>query len=362
MMTDLDVIVKKCLAFKNQVPSVKLYYAVKAFSSKEIIETIRQYVDGFDVASMTEINNLISFGVDPQQLNFSNPVKSVESIQQAFKLGITRFTFQSLSELHKVKEHAPGSSVYARVKMNDSQSLVPLSEKFGCLQTEAVELLKSANEIGLKPAGVAFHIGSQLLDSSIWMEAIKSANEIIDNARAAGLDTYHVNIGGGFPARYFESDATIATAAEYINKALRPDSSIEYIAEPGRYIVAESSVIVSKVIGVEVRNGKNWLFIDAGLFQAFLGASRYDQFPYDPIMLTPKKSNKSNRKTSSYILTGPTCDSHDIVAQDVELLSNIEVGDLLAFPNTGAYTLVYGSNFNGFPIPKQYYIKKNKLI
>lgn len=362
MITDLDIVIRNCKEFKNKIPGVRLYYAVKALSSKEIIQTMRDYVDGFDVASVTEIDALITYGVKPDKLNFSNPVKSSDSIEYAFARGISHFTFQSLPELHKIKEHAPGSSVYVRVKTNDSQSLVPLSEKFGCLRPEAVDLLKKAQELGLKPVGVTFHIGSQLLDNSIWTEAIKAANEIVDEAQEAGLETNRINIGGGFSARYFESDSILDTAAHYIEKAIQADSSVEYIAEPGRYIIASSSLIVSKIIGIETRNGKSWVFIDTGLFQSFLGASRYNVFPYGPITLNTAKSPEYKSKMASYVLTGPTCDSYDVIATEVELPDDIKVDDLLIFPNTGAYTVVYGSAFNGFTVPDRYYLKGGELL
>jgi ornithine decarboxylase len=363
MLTDLDTIVRNCVEFKTRLPGVSLYYAVKALNSKEIIQAMADYVDGFDVASTREIDDLVSFGVDVQKLNFSNPVKSPESIEYASKLGIRNFTFQSRAELEKIQQHAPGSSVHVRVKMNDSKSVVPLSEKFGCLCSEAVDLLKYAQTLGLKPLGVAFHIGSQLLSSSAWQDAINAANAIIDEAHARGLESCIVNIGGGFPARYFESDTTLEETAKTINAHLKKDSSIDYVAEPGRYIVADSSVIVSKVIGVEERNGKKWLFIDTGVFQSFLGATRYDVFPYGPILLKDgANAVLQDSDMASYVVTGPTCDSYDVVVSDVTLPKNIEVGDLLAFPNTGAYTIVYGSAFNGFRLPDRYYMKAGALL
>jgi ornithine decarboxylase len=345
------------------MPNIRLYYAVKALYSEDIIKAMIECVDGFDVASLSEINSLISFGVDPKKLNFSNPVKSPESIRQAYKQGITQFTFQSLGELKKIQDNAPKSSVYVRVKMDDSHSLVPLSEKFGCTRSEAIPFLQHAKEIGLKPIGIAFHIGSQLLDNTIWTKSITSANLMVKEAQEVGVEITHINIGGGFPARYFESDLTIGAAADYVNNALDRSSGVEYIAEPGRFIVADSSVIGSKVIGIEERSDKRWLFIDTGLFQSFLGAKRYDQFPYQPIALFDDTiERRKPTRNIPYIITGPSCDSQDVVAEDILLPDDIEVGDFLAFPNTGAYTIVYGSNFNGFSIPTQHYIREGKML
>lgn len=363
MLTDLDIIRSNCRDFKTALPNLKLYYAVKAFYSPEVIRSLSDEVDGFDVASLKEITDLLAFGIKPNRLNFSNPVKSGDSIKKAYRLGVKNFAFQSLSELGKLQLHAPGASVYVRVRLRDHPSFVPLSEKFGCNREEAIGLLLYAKRVGLKPIGITFHVGSQLLDHGAWEESIGLANSIIQEAQSKGLDATQVNVGGGFPTRYFQGDPSIKTVAEYINRSLNNTENITYVAEPGRYIVADSSVIVSKVIGVERRNGKNWLFIDTGLFQSFLGALQYETFPYQPISLSHQRHDKgTNSKMIPYILTGPTCDSQDIITPKVFLPSDLALDDLLIFPNTGAYTVVYGSNFNGFPVPKSYFIHNGKRI
>ncbi len=363
MLTDLDIVKKNCINFRSLMPKVQLYYAVKAFYTKDLIESISDYVEGFDVASLKEVEDLLEYGIAPERLNFSNPVKSVNSIKKAYMSGVRIFAFQSLSELAKIQMNAPGSSVYVRVRLNDARSFVPLSEKFGCNRPEAVKLLLHAKRVGLDPIGITFHVGSQLLDNSAWEESILLANSIVYDARARGLQTKYVNIGGGFPTQYYKDDPSLDVVAKHINHSLDKSGEVSYIAEPGRYIVADSSVIVSEVIGVEHRNGKNWLFIDTGLFQSFLGALHYESFPYQPISLSHQRKDAGlNSKKMQYILTGPTCDSQDIINSEVLLPTDIALGDLLIFPNTGAYTLVYGSGFNGFSVPKTYSLKDGVLL
>lgn len=363
MLTDLDIVRSNCRNFKVALPDLQLYYAIKAFYSPEVIRCISDEVDGFDVASLKEITDLLSFGIKPSRLNFSNPVKSSDSIKRAYRLGVKKFAFQSLSELAKLQMHAPGASVYVRVRLKDFPSFVPLSEKFGCNRDEVINLLLYAKRVGLKPIGLTFHVGSQLLDHAAWEESINLANSILREAQSKGIDATHVNVGGGFPAKYFQGDPDIDVVAEHINRSLDDSRGVTYTAEPGRYIIANTSVIVSKVIGVERRNGKNWLFIDTGLFQSFLGALQYETFPYQPISLSHQRHDQGmSSKMISYILTGPTCDSQDIITPTVFLPSDLALDDLLIFPNTGAYTVVYGSNFNGFPVPKSYFIQGGKRL
>ncbi len=363
MLFDLDVAIQNCKKFKKALPNVQLFYAVKAFYSRELVESLHEHVDGFDVASLKEIEDLVEYGVKAETINFSNPVKSELHIKRAYQLGVRKFAFQSLAELTKIKKNAPDAAVIARVRTEELWSFVSLSDKFGCTKSEAVKLLKYARSLGLKLGGVTFHVGSQLIDDDGWRRSIRLAHEIREELRMQNHEIEIINIGGGFPTRYFEDDPTITSVASHINKYLKNEPGLQYEAEPGRFIVADAAVIVSRVIGVEKRKEKNWLFIDTGLFQSFLGAMRYEVFPYHPISLFHQRKDVGlNRKSTSYILTGPSCDSQDIISRDTVLPNDLALGDVLVFPNTGAYTLAYGSDFNGFKVPEVRYIKDGKLL
>ncbi len=364
MVTDLDKIIANCRQFKSHFPSVELYYAVKAFYTKEIIDNVDECVNGFDVASTNELKDVLSYGVAPDRLLYSNPVKSKQSIKEAFNLGVNKFSFQSMSELGKLQINAPGSSVYLRVKIDDSHSEVPLSGKFGCEPKDVVRLLTHAKKTNLNPVGITFHAGSQLTDTAAWESAVKKANAMLISAKKAGVEVNTINLGGGLPARYFPEDPTISTLSLSINDALLKNDWVKYIAEPGRFIVADSSFIVSSVIGVEKRGQKNWAFLDVGLFQAFLGALRYKKFPYGPIVCDSFTREKPDKRAGlvPFIITGPSCDSEDTINYEVLLPEDLSIDDKLIFPNTGAYTLVYGSSFNGFEVPSVHFLKNGKVL
>jgi|SRR6185437_10387614 len=131
MLTDLRIIQEKCQTFREQFPHVKLFYAVKCFDDAEVISTLAPLVDGFDVASVKEIELLLTAGVSPKRITFSNPVKSEDAIRKANELGARKLAFQSYNELIKITEWAPGSEVYVRVRMHDSQGAISFSSKFG---------------------------------------------------------------------------------------------------------------------------------------------------------------------------------------------------------------------------------------
>ena len=354
IVTDITDVVDKCKKFVEIFPNIKLYYAVKAYYDNKIIKAMDDYVEGYDVASLGEIESLINFGINPERLLYSNPVKAESYIYRAYNLGVKTFVVQSVEEINKISRSAPNSRVLVRVKTNDEDSLVPLSVKFGCLPSEVVNLLHKTQECGLKPAGLTFHVGSQQQNTESWVKSISLAQTIINEANKKGINCNLINIGGGFPAKYQTEDLSLEEIGPHLNRSLV--AGIEYIAEPGRAIVAESSVIISTIIGIEKRQGKMWVFLDVGLFQAFIGANRFKPFPYKPILYSKQYVLKEAGPFANVVLTGPSCDSFDIIIDDAQLPSNIKLGDKVMFPNAGAYTIVYGSEFNGFKIPNKIFI------
>lgn len=363
ILTDVEIIRGKCRTYKSSFPGISLCYAVKAFSHEVVLSAVEPFVDGFDVASVAEIKTLLKLGVDQSRMNYSNPVKSEASIEEAAKLGVTKFAFQSKGELEKIARHVAGAEVYARVKIGDAKGAQSFSSKFGCPVDQVAVLLKYAKEIGLNPIGITFHIGSQATELEAWGDAIKNAQEIIVNAREAGVQANLINIGGGLPVQYKQDNPSVAELASAINEAIKNGpSDIRYVAEPGRFLVADSSVILATVIGREDRADKPWLFIDVGAFQAFIEVFEFDRFFYPVYSTRHLKSGHADIPQTRYTLTGPSCDSCDTLSHDIMLPADIKEGDQIMIAMTGAYTVVYGSNFNGFKVPTQHFVGKKEGI
>lgn len=357
MVTDLSVIQSQCHEFKKRLPGVKLYYAVKCFSDEEVIQAIDHLVDGYDIASTEEIKLLLNLGISPARITFSNPVKSESALREAYKMGVTDFAFQSQNELVKIKKNAPGAKVYLRIKVSDKTSALAFSSKFGANPEDAIKLLETAQNLGLAPIGVTFHVGSQATDVSVWEKAVDVALSIIEQAEKAGIHLSVINLGGGFPVQYSPDDPSFEDTAQAVRHAIKDvPQSMSLIGEPGRFLSADSSVIVSTIIGVEEREGITWLFLDVGAFQAFVEIFEFGYFPYPVYSLSHLLHEVKTEKTREYVLTGPSCDSFDTMSLSVRLPADLSIGDTIIITVAGAYTIVYGSDFNGFKVPSRRFI------
>ncbi len=363
MLVDSSILTRNCRTFRDLFPNIALFYAYKSSASTDVVSKIDSYVDGYDVASVTEIETLLRCGVTADRMTYSNPVKESQAINRAAELGIQNFAFQSEAELNKIAAQAPGSSVYFRMDVSGAKGSIDFSAKFGADYHDSVILYLKAVELGLQPIGITFHVGSQANDTTAWIKAIERATMVVQMALDAGIKLKVMNIGGGFPVEYTAGTVPIHELAVSINTAIDqvraqyPDLRI--IAEPGRFITAESAVIVSTIIGKETRGGKPWLFIDTGTFQSFIEIFEFGKFFYPVIAEKHIGQPLGSYQLQNYALTGPTCDSYDTMTQNIELPDDLEVGDRLMITMAGAYTLVYGSEFNGFALPKIVFIDES---
>jgi ornithine decarboxylase len=357
LVTDLDTVVRRLRAFTAALPGVLPFYAMKCNPSPEILATLRDHGASFEIASLGELRMLERLGVDPAGVLYSNPVKPPAHIAAAHAAGLWRFSFDSANELRKIAEHAPGSAVYLRLLVDDTDSSFPLSRKFGAETAEAHDLLVLARRLGLHPYGVTFHVGSQCGNAQAWRDAIGAVGAIMAGLLHEGIRLEMIDLGGGFPARYTGNVPSIAEIGAMVLPALAellPYRPGLLVAEPGRHLVAEAAVMAVGVIGREVRGGENWLFVDVG---AYNGMMETIQVPtgWDYPMWSSVPGH-AEAATLPFTVTGPSCDSSDTMFVGVPLPAGIDVGDILYIGSTGAYTLSYASAFNGFPPPTPLFV------
>ena len=354
---DLDAVAERYERFTADLPGVDVHYAMKCNSSEEVLRTLAAYGSGFEVASLGELRMLQAIGVDAAEVLYSNPIKPPAHIAEAYKAGLWRFSFDSEGELHKLAQHAPGSAVYIRLRVDDSTSIFPLSRKFGAEAHEARALLQLARELGLRPYGVTFHVGSQCGTTSAWRQAIAAAGRLMAALLEDGIRLEMLDLGGGFPARYVERVPSLANVAESIYQGL--DELLPYrpgtlVAEPGRHLVAESAVMVASVLGREVRAGENWVYLDVGAYNGLMETQQtVNQWRFP---LWSSRADHAFVPHQPFTVTGPSCDSSDTMFFGVALPTTIDVGDRLYIGSAGAYTLSYASSFNGFPPPQPVFV------
>jgi ornithine decarboxylase len=357
VLCDLDTIRDRYRRFTSALPGVKTHYAMKCNSADDVLQTLAGIGASFEVASLGELGMLQANGCDPADVLYSNTVKPSTHIAAAYEAGLWRFAFDSEGELHKLARHAPGSAVYVRIRVDDSASTFPLSRKFGTEVGQARDLMALAKMLGLRPYGVTFHVGSQCSNPLAWRQAIAAAGRLMTDLEQDKIHLDMLNVGGGFPARYVDGVPSIDSIADVINSSI--DELLPYIpmtiaAEPGRYLVAESSVMAAGVMGREVRAGEHWLYLDTGAYHGLMETQQtVGQWSY-PIWSSRPDHAESN--LLPFTVTGPSCDSADTMFYAAMLPSAIDVDDRIYIASAGAYTLSYASNFNGFAPPSVVYI------
>lgn len=357
LICDLATVRDRYRRFQTHLPGVRLFYAVKCNPSTEVLEALAGLGSSFEVASLNELDTLRRIGIDPRDVLYSNTVKPSSHIAGAFQRGLWRFSFDSEGELYKLARHAPGSSVYVRLRVDDSASTFPLSRKFGAEMGEARHLLRFARELGLRPYGVTFHVGSQCATTTAWRQAITAVGRLLTDLKDDGIELEMLDLGGGFPARYVDEVPALDELAGTILPSLR--DALPYVprlvaAEPGRAIVAESAVMVATVLGRELRAGETWLYLDVGAYNGLMETQQtVNQWRYP---LWTSRHDHATAALVPYTVTGPTCDSSDTMFHGALLPATLDVDDKVYIGSTGAYTLSYASTFNGFPPPNQVYL------
>ncbi|WP_236788480.1 type III PLP-dependent enzyme [Amycolatopsis sp. GM8] len=339
LVVDPAVVTGRVREFATELPHSLLFYAVKANPEPAVLRAVLAAGGGFDVASPAEITACLAEGARPERLSYGNPIKKPADIAFAFAHGIREFTTDAGSDLAQIARHAPGTSVTVRVLVDAPASATPFGRKFGCSPAEAVPLLRRAAELGLDPAGVAFHVGSQQADVSAWDNGIAAAAKI-----AAEFPLRRLNIGGGFGITYREPVPSLASYTAAVRTSLAahfPAGAPEIALEPGRAVVAEAGVIRAEVVLVARRGGHRWVYLDIGRYNG-LAETENEAIPY--------RFEAGPGERGPVVIAGPTCDGDDVLYQHTpyELPLALKAGDPVDILDAGAYTASYSSvSFNG---------------
>jgi len=347
LLIDKDKVREKASLIGRHIKKSRVFYAVKANPDIEILRYLNKLNMNFEIASEGELEILTSIGVKPSRIISSNPVKSLKFLRIAASYGVHSVSFDSAEEVDKLAEFIPHGNVYVRLSVPNEGSEWPLSKKFGVELNEAVHLLSYARDKGLNPVGVTFHVGSQCTNIYNWNIALDKAKTLWDLAKKKGIRLKLLNIGGGYPIRYTKNVIGIEAIEKNVNSLIfeRFPRDIEVHIEPGRAVVGDAGIFVTTVIGKAKRDDEDWVYLDVGVFNGLMESVGGIKYSY------LVESHKQTRTRKQWTVAGPSCDSFDVIDKNVTL-PEPQVGSLMLILSSGAYTVSYASEFNGFSIPR----------
>ncbi|MBH43877.1 MAG: diaminopimelate decarboxylase [Gammaproteobacteria bacterium] len=323
-------------------------YSVKANSSMYILSLLSKQGCGFDIVSGGELLKVIKAGGDPTKIVFSGVGKTEEEIVMALDQNIYCFNVESMSELYRLNNIACDKKKEAKIAIRvnpeiniDSHPYITTGmkdNKFGVSQTEAMAMYKNALSLSnIKIIGIDFHIGSQIEDANPYKESILKVLEITELLKKENISINHIDIGGGLGIKYEkENISSISNFIENIVNLLSK-TDLKLIVEPGRSIVGNSAILVTRVEYLKKTNTKNFIIVDAGM-NDFIRPPLYGAF-HSILEVVNKKI-----PAETYDVVGPICESTDFFGKERNF--KVEEGDFLIIDNVGAYGSVLSSNYN----------------
>ncbi|MBA3010456.1 MAG: type III PLP-dependent enzyme [Proteobacteria bacterium] len=359
LVIDTATIIDRLEKLITAFPYASIYYAVKANPAIEILTMLRDKNVNFDIASVYELDRVLSLGISPDKISYGNTIKKSKDVRYFYQKGVRMFATDSEADIRNIARAAPGSKIYVRILSEGTLTADwPLSRKFGCQADMAMDLIILAKDLGLIPYGISFHVGSQQRDIGAWDAAIGKVKVIFERLQEEdGIELKMINLGGGFPANYITKANDLSTYAQEITRFLKEgfgENLPQIILEPGRSIMGDAGVLVSEVVLISRKSRtalNRWIYTDVGKFSGLIEtlgeAIKYPLF-------TGKKG-----EVEEVIIAGPTCDSADILYEDYKykLPLNLAISDRIYWLSTGAYTNTYSAiEFNGFPPLKSYFI------
>lgn len=336
----------------SQWPS-RICYAVKANSNLAVLNLLAKLGAGFDIVSIGELERVIRAGGDVKKVVFSGVAKRADEIRRALVLGIDCFNIESTAELHRLDAISKEMNIQAKVSLRVNPDVdatthpyisTGLKEnKFGVDINNALEIyLQIAKCSHLNAVGVDCHIGSQLLDLSPFKASFEKVFALVDQLHEAGITLKHIDIGGGLGIRYENSDQP--PSMQQYAEVLAPfmlNRDVEIFIEPGRSIVGNAGVLLTRVEHIKNTSDKNFALVDAAM-NDLMRPALYSAW-HDITTVAQSNSDSANSGTS-YDVVGPVCETGDFLGKDRELA--IQEGSLLAVHAAGAYGFVMSSNYN----------------
>ena len=336
-------------------------YAVKANSSLAILNLFARLGAGFDIVSGGELARVLAAGGEAKKVVFSGVGKTADEMRQALEAGILCFNVESESELERLDKVAGEMGKRAPVSLRVNPDVDPKTHpyistglkgnKFGIAYTDAVRLYCKARDLPhLEVAGIDCHIGSQITEVTPFADALDKILLMIDALEKQGIAIHHLDLGGGLGICY--SDETPPSVTDYADTLLEKlaDRNFKILLEPGRALVGNAGLLLTKVEYLKHGETKTFALVDAAM-NDLMRPALYDA--YHAILPVKENAGVAQR----YEIVGPVCESGDFLGHDRHL--HLAEGDLLAVTSAGAYGMSMSSNYNTRPRATEIMVRKN---
>ena len=335
----------------------RIHYALKANSSLAIVRLLREAGSAVDANSIGEVDLAMRAGFAPADIVFSGVGKTPDEIDKAVQLGLKAINAESAGELERIDRAARAKGVRANVAVRvnpdiDAGTHPHIStglhiNKFGVPLEQARGLYqKMSTQTGLRPVGIHVHLGSQIISTEPLQRGAAAVVRLARELRDSGVQLEHIDVGGGLGISYDGSKAP--TAAQYA-AAILPivaPSGLSIALEPGRYIVGAAAALVARVVDIKgAAGGHHFAVLDAGMTE-LIRPMLYGAF-HRIVAVTPRAA-----RDLCYDIVGPVCESTDAFGSE-RRLNQLEVGDVLAILDAGAYGSAMSSNYNRRPLPAE---------
>ncbi len=337
-------------------------YAVKANSNIALLNSLAKQGSGFDIVSLGELHRVLAAGGDAKKIVFSGVGKSEDDICNALDIGILCFNVESVPELEKIQTLAKRlnkiASISIRVNPNVDAKTHPYIatglkiHKFGVELETALKLYQRAQELShINIQGIDCHIGSQLTSIEPFLEALDQVLALIDQLKTLGIEIPHLNLGGGLGVRYHdETPPDISTYCAALVQHLN-GRSIKLILEPGRALIANTGILLTRLEYIKKTTDKHFAIVDAAM-NDLLRPSLYDA--WHTLLPVTQHADISEQV---YDVVGPVCESGDFFAKSRAL--KIKDNDLIAIMSAGAYGFSMSSNYNSRPRAAEIAVKND---
>ena len=344
-------------------------YSVKANSNLSILKMMAKEGSGFDVVSGGELYRALKVGADPKKIVYAGVGKTDEEIIAGLRAGILLFNIESEEELENVDRLAGklGKTADVALRINpdvDPDTHVYIStgkreSKFGVDLRRAEELMKDARRLKrVRMAGLHVHIGSQITKTDPYVDALGRLLEFIPRVKAQGHPLEWLDLGGGFGIWYKEKTARSAAEIAAVCNPLIAKTGLKLLIEPGRFIVGNAGILLTRVLYVKESGDKKFVICDAGMHDLIRPALYGAYHRIWPVATDPGVQGGAPDEeawTGAAVpcdIVGPICESSDFLAKD-RRLPPVKRGDLLAVFSAGAYGFAMASNYNSFPRPAE---------